>query len=481
MMINKGTTSFEEGELPMCRPEFGEESMPIQASKWSRHTPIVTGALILVALLQVIAFGQTYQQCTISNGTATGFFGGYNISGTFTQGANPNTSNITVAGAYTYTFTGPLDGPGYTQTSKIPPPPCDILGCTPGETVAPGVATLSVGEPTDVLASLGFEDTGEIFTGYGTLSCQTVSSSSPPPPPESCGSADPIWSPVEWTGQSCDARIGTGGPITNAGYVSGQRINANWGKDFGVRTSLTSLLGQTLEVWCGTLPTTGEFQYFLFYTPPFGGAPHAVGYCTFENGCNFVYYSYSSVVQGPNGPAPACFESTTWISKDYGPNDSYNPITHEVAENPPLLDWFVSVFSAPTSLLLKTDFQFLYKSGQTAPMCPPKTPPEGKLVNILRQIDPPIGPATDAYALSIMNELASQPPGVAAGSNGASLADINGDGVVNMADFTAFQTAFGSCTGQPNYNIAADLDFDGCVTLKDYQIWLQLYNAATAK
>jgi hypothetical protein len=46
-----------------------------------------------------------------------------------------------------------------------------------------------------------------------------------------------------------------------------------------------------------------------------------------------------------------------------------------------------------------------------------------------------------------------------------------------MNDFLAFQAAFGSCIGRPNYRIEADLDNDGCVTFKDYQIWLPLYNS----
>jgi len=154
------------------------------------NSPIVARVLALATLLQGTGLPQSYTLCTISNGTATGIFGGVNVSGTYTLGLTPNTSNITVAGTsnsaytYSYTFTGPVDGAGYTQTSKIPPVPCIVAGCPPGGTEPPGAATLSVAEVSPTLASLGFEDTGEIFTGYGTLSCQTAGNSSPPPPPE---------------------------------------------------------------------------------------------------------------------------------------------------------------------------------------------------------------------------------------------------------------------------------------------------------
>jgi hypothetical protein len=143
---------------------------------------VLVTLLTLVALLPGIAFGQTFQQCTLSNGTASGFFGGVVISGSFTSGAKPDTSSINVSGApnsnycspgtCSYTFTGPLDGAGYTQTSQMPPPVCDVEFCTPGTTIG--------------LASLGFEDSDELFSGYGTVSC-VIKTTPPPPPPPVCG------------------------------------------------------------------------------------------------------------------------------------------------------------------------------------------------------------------------------------------------------------------------------------------------------
>jgi len=104
------------------------------------------------------------------NGTAIGVFGGVDVTGSYS--ADLSQSSITVYGApgsvytYSYTFTGPVNGKGYSQTSQIPPLPCIIAGCI---MTAPGQASLSVFPVTSVLADIGFEDTGELFTGTGTL------------------------------------------------------------------------------------------------------------------------------------------------------------------------------------------------------------------------------------------------------------------------------------------------------------------------
>jgi len=134
---------------------------------------MITRVFALVTLLQFIAFGQTpVTVCTLSNGVATGFFGGVNISGSYTASGTSNTSNINAiefAGTnqqHSYTFTGPLDGPSYTQTSKIPPVPCILEFCTPGTFFGPGSATLSVfPNDTNTAAGLGFEDTRTLQRG----------------------------------------------------------------------------------------------------------------------------------------------------------------------------------------------------------------------------------------------------------------------------------------------------------------------------
>lgn len=58
--------------------------------------------------------------------------------------------------------------------------------------------------------------------------------------------------------------------------------------------------------------------------------------------------------------------------------------------------------------------------------------------------------------------------------------DVDSNGVIDALDFDAFLAAFGSCAGDAAYIAGADLDFDGCITLVDYQLWYGLYQEATA-
>jgi len=137
------------------------------------HTPIATRVLILITLFQGGTLLQgDYLGYTV-NGTATGVFGGVDVSGWFS--ADLDNSSVTVAGTdnsayqYSYTFTGALNGPGYKQTSKIPGVPCIVAGCPEGGTEPPGAATLNLFPNGNGLASIGFEDTGELFAGYANL------------------------------------------------------------------------------------------------------------------------------------------------------------------------------------------------------------------------------------------------------------------------------------------------------------------------
>ncbi|HNQ23299.1 MAG TPA: hypothetical protein PKK06_09420 [Phycisphaerae bacterium] len=59
--------------------------------------------------------------------------------------------------------------------------------------------------------------------------------------------------------------------------------------------------------------------------------------------------------------------------------------------------------------------------------------------------------------------------------------DLNGDEDVDEDDFLLFVGAFGTCTGQPGFLLAADFDGDGCITLFDYGRWLQCYADANGR
>jgi len=59
--------------------------------------------------------------------------------------------------------------------------------------------------------------------------------------------------------------------------------------------------------------------------------------------------------------------------------------------------------------------------------------------------------------------------------------DLDADCDVDSADYAVFRQSLGKCTGTPGYNPDADYDHDGCVTMKDYQIWYGYYKAYRAR
>jgi len=160
--------------------------------KRSGSMPVVFRIVILAMLLQGTDFAGTpaAQVCYLTNGLAEGFFGAINVAGWFTQGLAPNDiSNIwasrpnNAVDPVDYAFTGPLNGAGYSLPSQLPPTPCILLPCSG----AIPMAGLFVSPQTNTSADLFFVDSGEDFTGVGTLACSTFPG--PPPgngPPNSC-------------------------------------------------------------------------------------------------------------------------------------------------------------------------------------------------------------------------------------------------------------------------------------------------------
>lgn len=57
--------------------------------------------------------------------------------------------------------------------------------------------------------------------------------------------------------------------------------------------------------------------------------------------------------------------------------------------------------------------------------------------------------------------------------------DFNGDNKIDTADYNVFKLSLNKCAGTAGYNPDADFDGSGCVNLKDYQIWYQLYKSFT--
>lgn len=55
------------------------------------------------------------------------------------------------------------------------------------------------------------------------------------------------------------------------------------------------------------------------------------------------------------------------------------------------------------------------------------------------------------------------------------LGDLDGDGRVTLLDLKIMREALGACRGDVNYNPGCDYNHDGCVTLRDYEIWVWYY------
>ena len=59
--------------------------------------------------------------------------------------------------------------------------------------------------------------------------------------------------------------------------------------------------------------------------------------------------------------------------------------------------------------------------------------------------------------------------------------DFDQSGVVDVDDFYILIDSFGKCTGDAGYEDACDFDDDACITLIDYQMWMECYREANGK
>lgn len=71
------------------------------------------------------------------------------------------------------------------------------------------------------------------------------------------------------------------------------------------------------------------------------------------------------------------------------------------------------------------------------------------------------------YALAITGDVSEECPD----------GDINGDCHVDLSDLTLFLASFGTCTGDPSFNAAADFDSSGCIDLSDLTFLLSNFGA----
>ncbi len=157
------------------------------------------------------------------------------------------------------------------------------------------------------------------------------------------------------------------------------------------------------------------------------------------------------------------------------------------------IDVFLSPLSVPTPMgftMPGTSFMNLaFSPALVSPLSAPGITVVIPLVNpmtvgahlSLYHIDPVLGlsPALTASHTPVIgtvnadgisatfNNVATLSTVVAFISTGSVLGDVNGDGLVNCADVSLVESSFGKRTGQPGFNLAADLNADGIVDLKD--------------
>lgn len=234
---------------------------------------------------------------------------------------------------------------------------------------------------------------------------------------------------------------------------------------FGVRDVLESELGEKLEMEC-----VGGTYYGLYYTSAEGNRS-LVGMCPFEGGCNSRWFFYS---ENSNDGRPDCFSKTKWISRDYGNYNDYdghsaydnqNPWTGEEQEVPERLDWAITESDLGGNVKI-TWFSTKYEYARYHPLrCEEKPPPEGKKVSEgPLPYKPPIWPEDNLSSAMARPPLQILPSlGAPMEDSPFALCDFNGDGKCDAADFEFFQGLSGTCLGDANYNIVADIDGSGCV------------------
>jgi hypothetical protein len=152
----------------------------VEVANWGGDFMKVSLASIAgLALCTALAASETAQAkvqfWTMTGVAMTGIFGTISGGGTFTTGKGAaDTSNMTInenipGTPYTYNFTGPVNGSGWTQTSQIIPscilgPPCPPVGTATfhlDSSILPGPVAVS------------FEDTGMVYSGRAVLSVAT--------------------------------------------------------------------------------------------------------------------------------------------------------------------------------------------------------------------------------------------------------------------------------------------------------------------
>lgn len=236
-----------------------------------------------------------------------------------------------------------------------------------------------------------------------------------------------------------------------------------WGK-FGTRASLAAKSGERLELTC---EESGIPFFALWHISP-NGERNRVGLCPFAGGCNNARFFYTQLNPTEDPASPDRFVSTRWISKDYGNNDDedFNAWTKTTDPAEDKLDWAVLDFNALTGNLNKSDFKWEYVWGPPVFECPANPQPEGVLASVT-DVDPPVGPETEAFFDSVVRDLQTLAPQRPMAEDTRPPCDFNGDNACDDRDFDFFMARQDSCKGDQDYHPLADIDGSGCIDSRD--------------
>ena len=91
----------------------------------------------------------------------------------------------------------------------------------------------------------------------------------------------------------------------------------------------------------------------------------------------------------------------------------------------------------------------------------------------------PLGPETDAFFSQVQKGKQKLPAGPPSQEDPFSLADLNRDGKCDGRDIKLFRKVLGKCAraGSSAMVSETDFDLDGCVTQKDKQVFLDLWQS----
>jgi hypothetical protein len=91
----------------------------------------------------------------------------------------------------------------------------------------------------------------------------------------------------------------------------------------------------------------------------------------------------------------------------------------------------------------------------------------------------PLEPKTDAFFSRVTKVNEQLPPGASSQEDPFSLADLNRDGKCDHKDLKLFRKVFAKCVRVGSSAMVAEVDFDldGCVTQKDKQVFLGLWQS----